>query len=187
MDSVTLGQVALGSLRKDAEQPMENKAGGASVARLNSCPGFLWGRDRAFCSHLVLTVATESTAEHRASQFTHWVRRDYCHYRRQGPAQADRHGNQWGTCLGIRTPEHKANPNYRRGCPKYGLMGSKGGRVCARLVGWGATHIIFKEREEGVGRESFFSHGYQRVPPHVNKEDSFLLPHKISERKGKTV
>lgn len=31
--SVTLGQVAFGSLRKDAEQPMGNKAGGAfSVA-----------------------------------------------------------------------------------------------------------------------------------------------------------
>lgn len=35
-----------------------------------------------------------------------------------------------------------------------------------------------------LGEEaSFFSHGFQRVPPHVNKENSFLLPHKISERK----
>lgn len=40
--SVTLGQVAFGSLRKDAEQPMGNKAGGAFLCGscLDSCLGF---------------------------------------------------------------------------------------------------------------------------------------------------
>lgn len=40
--SVTLGRVALGSLRKDAEQPMGNKAGGTFLCGscLNSCLGF---------------------------------------------------------------------------------------------------------------------------------------------------